>query len=112
MDLKLQIYRMYDGCGDVVKGIASADFRGENFIGKLSDPRNVRQIEDFHRTPDTEVPRISEELADIALADAPVANALFAKIAEHQPDALGHLATALGLEGEGPVGLRLGVWDD
>ena len=86
-------------------GTESCDFRGEGFIGEEQG--------DHHRTiPQLEIDPASDELVEAVLEYGPAANDLFSAIREHQPDQLAQLATLLGLEGSGPVGVRVGVWDE
>jgi hypothetical protein len=86
-------------------GSAGCDFRGEKFIGAEQG--------DHHRTiPQLEVDPASEDLISQVLTLGPSINALFDAICDKQPGQFGQLAGMLGLEGEGPVGIRVGVWDD
>lgn len=96
--VKLHIYRTE--MGD--QGTASCDFRG---AGELGAGEN-----DQHRTV-TEVDPANETLINGILMKGPAANQALKLISDQQPDALGHIASALGLEGSGPIGLRIGVWD-
>lgn len=84
-------------------GTASCDFRGDNFIGAGEG--------DHHRTA-IEIDPASDDLIAKTLDIGPKMNALFDEIKEVEPDVFGQIATVLGLEGEGPVGLRAGIWDD
>lgn len=83
-------------------GTESCDFRGgEETAGDIA-----------HRTiPQLEVDPAPEALVQKILEVGPELNEIFKEIGDHQPDVFGAIASALGLEGEGPVGLRVGVWD-
>lgn len=94
---KIHIYR---GPND---GTESCDFRGDNAIGSGQG--------DAHRTV-IEVDPASDALIDETLLNGTSVNKLFNRLKETEPDMFGKLATALGLEGEGPVGLRAGIWDN
>jgi hypothetical protein len=48
----------------------------------------------------------------LALEQGVAMNAVFEMFKSQQPDFAGNVATALGLEGDGLVGLRFGVWDE
>lgn len=95
--IKLHIFR-----GDN-PGIESCDFRGDNFIGSEQG--------DEHRTI-LEVDPASDELVSTVLSHAPAVNGLFQAIGAEQPDWLAKAAGLLSLDGNGPVGLRIGVWDE
>lgn len=94
---KLHVFR---GDND---GTAFCDFRGENFIGKEQG--------DHHRTLLEEDP-LPEDLIDEVLFIGPRLNVLLQRFAAKQPGEVGKLATMLGLDGDGPVGLRIGLWDE
>lgn len=96
---KIHVYRGTNA------GTESCDFRGDNFIGEAQG--------DHHRTiPQLEVDPASDELVSKTLELGPTMNALLDEIKEAQPDAFAGIATALGLGGDGPVGLRVGIWDN
>ena len=100
-------------CRGTDHGTESCDYRGQNFIGALDDPRNVRQVFDAHRTiPQLEIDPADPGFIDAVLKFGPSANELYQEMAKYQPEQLGQLATILKLEGTGPVYLRTGVWDD
>lgn len=86
-------------------GTESCDFRGENYIGHAQG--------DEHATvPQLEIDPASDALIAKTLETGPKVNALFDEIKQVEPEAFGQLASLLGLDGEGPVGLRVGIWDD
>jgi hypothetical protein len=86
-------------------GILSCDFRGERFLGAEQG--------DYHRTiPQLEIDPASDELVARALQIGPELNSLFDEMHKAQPDSFGDIASALRLEGNGPVSLRVGVWDE
>lgn len=95
--VKLHVFRGSDN------GTESCDYRGDKFIGA---PQG-----DSHRTV-AEIDPADEDLIKEVLETGPTTNRLFARIAELQPGFGGNLATLLGLEGSGPVGVRVGVWDE
>lgn len=95
--IKLHVYRGTN------KGTESCDFRGDKFIG--------HEQGDEHRTV-LEIDPASPDLIEEVLSLGPSINALLGRLTENQPAALGPIATGLGLEGDGPVGLRLGTWDN
>lgn len=96
--VKLHIYRAETGND----GTESCDFRGHGELGAGED--------DQHRTV-LEVDPASDGLVDSVIEFGPKANQAFEALREAEPAFVGHLASALGLEGHGSVGLRLGVWD-
>ena len=94
--IKLHVYRG-ENAGD-----ESCDYRGEKFIGSPVDE---------HRTV-LEIDPADDVLVRQALMLGPDLNGLLKSLTDAQPAALGQVASALGLKGEGKVGLRLGVWDE
>jgi len=95
--LKIHVYRGTNA------GTESCDFRGDNFIG--------HEQGDEHRTVVEEDPA-SDALIAETLASGPAVNALFDRFKAVEPEVFGKIASVLGLEGEGPVGLRVGIWDN
>jgi hypothetical protein len=95
--LKLHVYRGEN------PGTESCDFRGENFVGAEQG--------DHHRTI-LEIDPATEGMVALALEQGVAMNAVFEMFKSQQPDFAGNVATALGLEGDGLVGLRFGVWDE
>jgi len=98
VSIKLHVFRM--DMGD--SGTESCDYRG---LGEHGAGEN-----DQHRTVLERDPASEDEIAEV-LEHGPAVNALFAKLLDAADDAAGGIATALRLEGSGPVGLRVGVWD-
>lgn len=96
--IKLHVFRTE--MGD--PGTESCDFRGQ---GELGAGEN-----DQHRTITEKDPASEAEIA-LALERGPELNKGFAALNDLLPDATGNVASLLGLEGHGPVGLRVGVWD-
>jgi hypothetical protein len=84
-------------------GAEDCDFRGDKFVG--------HEQGDEHRTL-LEVDPAPDALVEAVLEVGAKLNALFGELTAAEPDALGTVASALGLDGEGPVGLRVGVWDN
>lgn len=97
MKARLHVYRGTN------PGTASCDFTGANYIGhdQGDEHRTVEEIDGV--TPDLEA-----ELTPVFLA----ANVAFETLKGVEPTFGGNVATLLGLEGTGPVGLRLGFWPD
>lgn len=96
--IKLHVFRTE--LGD--DGSESCDFRGSGEHGAGEN--------DQHRTVVEKDPATPEEINAITMK-GPSANQAFRLLVQDQPDIFGDLATMFGLEGSGPVGLRLGVWD-
>lgn len=94
--VKLHVFRGEDD------GTHSCDYRGDKFIGSPVDE---------HRTV-LEIDPANEATVTAVIAKGPELNALLKDLTDAQPDALGPIASALGLKGTGKVGLRLGVWDE
>lgn len=86
-------------------GTENCDYRG---AGETGPGEN-----DQHRTiPELEIDPASDALIEIVRENGPSANKLFAAAAAQQPDWLDSAASLLGLEGTGPVGLRVGIFDE
>lgn len=101
--IKFHIYRT--DMGD--DGTQNCDYRG---FGE--DGADTPHAKDQHRTiPELEIDPASLELIEIVKENGPAANKLFAAAASQQPDWLDSAASILGLEGDGPIGLRVGIWD-
>lgn len=97
--IKTHVYRGTDD------GTESCDFRGEHFIG--SDEG------DHHRTiPQLEIDPANENLVELVLDHGPAINRIFSAMAAAQPDSISQMASMLGLDGDGDVGIRIGVWDN
>jgi len=94
---KIHVYRGTNA------GTASCDFRGDNAIG--------HEQGDEHRTVIEQDPA-SEALIAETLVSGLAVNSLFDRLKAIEPDVFGKIASVLGLEGEGPVGLRVGIWDN
>ena len=98
--IKFHIYRT--DMGD--DGTENCDYRGSGEAGAGEN--------DQHRTvPELEIDPASDALIEIVRENGPSANKLFAAAASQQPDWLDSAASILGLEGDGPIGLRVGIWD-
>lgn len=82
----------------------AVDFRGDKFRGKDSTPP------DYHRTI-LETDPAPDGLIEKVLALGPEINRLLSEIESIEPGFAGHIASVAGLEGEGPVGLRVRVMD-
>lgn len=98
VSMKFHVYRGPDA------GTESCDFTGDKEIGEEQD--------DHHRTiPQLEVDPASEKLQELVREYGPYVNKFFDGIKElGEMEGLGRLASALGLKGEGPVGIRVGLW--
>ena len=83
-------------------GETSCDYRGGGELG--AGPN------DQHRTIKEIDPASEEDIAK-ALSDGPAANAGANVFENLLPGWVDQVASILGLEGTGPVGLRVGVWD-
>ncbi len=97
--IKLHVYRTEMGDN----GTEGCDYRGK---GELGAGEN-----DQHRTV-VEVDPAPEELCERVLITGSIANSLFRDLSKSQPDIFGKIASVLGLEGDGQVSLRFGVWDN
>lgn len=98
MAIKLHVYRTEMGDD----GTESCDYRGK---GELGAGEN-----DQHRTVEEIDPADQSEI-DFVLEHGPEINKGFQALTSVFGGKAGNLATLLGLEGSGPVGLRIGVWD-
>lgn len=96
--IKLHVYRTRMGDD----GTESCDYRGHGEHGAGEN--------DQHRTILEKDPASESEIA-LALEKGPEVNKGFAMLDDLLPGASGNVASLLGLEGSGPIGLRLGVWD-
>jgi len=96
--IKLHVYRTEMGDD----GTESCDYRGKGEHGAGQN--------DQHRTIGEIDPATEDQIHD-ALEAGPAMNRQFAQMVMAQPSFAGAIASVLGLEGDGPVGLRLGVWD-
>jgi hypothetical protein len=96
--IKLHIFRT--GMGD--KGLSNVDYRGKGELGAGE--------KDQHRTVVEKDPADETEIA-AALISGPRINQSLVALNDLVPNYADELAGVLGLEGEGPIGLRLGVWD-
>lgn len=94
--VKLHVFRGDD------KGTVSCDYRGDKFIGSPKDE---------HRTV-LESDPADTGLVDTVLEFGTKLNELLGKLTDEQPSQAAQIASMLGLEGSGKVGLRLGVWDE
>lgn len=96
--IKLHVYRTEMGDN----GTESCDYRGKGEHGA--------GVDDQHRTVIERDPASESEINGV-LMKGPAANQAIKLLTDGQPDLLADLASMLGLDGSGPVGLRLGVWD-
>lgn len=96
--IKLHVFRTE--LGD--DGTESCDFRGAGELGAGAN--------DQHRTVE-EIDPATDEQVKFILENGPAANKVFAMMADSQHSFAGGVASLLGLEGTGSIGLRLGVWD-
>lgn len=96
--IKLHVFRTEMGDD----GTEQCDFRGEGEHGAGSN--------DQHRTIAEKDPASESEINGV-LMKGPVANQAFKLLADGQPDLFANVADLLGLEGSGPISLRIGVWD-
>ena len=96
--VKLHVYRTE--MGDA--GTENCDYRGG---GELAAGEH-----DQHRTVGESDPA-PDELVELVKEHGAAVNAVFLALARHAPDFVAHAATLLGLEGTGPVALRIGLWD-
>ena len=94
--IKLHSYR---GKND---GSISCDFRGDKFIG--------HEQGDEHHTL-YEIDPASDDLIHEVLRLGPDVNRLFKALRDAQVSATESALDVLG-EGDGPVGLRIGIWDE
>lgn len=96
--IKLHVFRTEMGDS----GTESCDYRGqgEHGAGENDQHRTVREIDPA-----------SESQIEMAIEMGPRINRAFADLVLLLPDYAGGVASVLGLEGHGPVGLRIGVWD-
>lgn len=98
--LKFHIFRTEMGDD----GTVNCDYRGGGEQGPGAN--------DQHRTiPELEVDPAPDALIELVKENGPAANKLFAAAAKLQPDWLDSAASILGLEGEGPIGLRVCLMD-
>lgn len=96
--IKLHVFRFE--MGD--HGTENCDFRGSGELGAGANDQHRTVLED-DPADDFAIQRVVEM--------GPGFNQMLNELCAKQPDGVQHLASALGLEGSGPVGLRLGVWD-
>ena len=96
--IKLHVFRTQMGDD----GTENCDYRGGGEHGAGEN--------DQHRTA-MEIDPADESVINGILMKGPAANQAFKLLYSQQPDAFALIASALGLEGDGPIGLRLGVWD-
>lgn len=96
--IKLHVFRTQMGSN----GTESCDFRGSGELGAGAN--------DQHRTVIERDPAGASEINGV-LMKGPATNQALKLLTDGQPDMLDDLASMLGLEGEGPIGLRIGVWD-
>lgn len=96
--IKLHVFRTEMGDD----GTESCDFRGSGEHGAGES--------DQHRTVIERDPASESEINGV-LMKGTAANQAIKLLTDGQPDLLADLASMLGLEGEGPIGLRIGVWD-
>lgn len=96
--IKLHVFRTE--MGD--RGFESVDYRGS---GELGAGENDQHRTVFERDP------ASDEAIDKILAIGPELNRLFDELDGGTNELAGDIADVLRLEGSGPVGLRIGVWD-
>lgn len=96
--IKLHVYRK--NFGD--NGLISCDYRGEGELGAGKD--------DQHRTVVERDPATAQEIQGLLL-EGPEINQRLDDLSTYLPDYASQIASVLGLEGDGPIGLRVGVWD-
>lgn len=96
--VKVHAYRI--NMGD--HGTESCDYRGHGEHGAGEN--------DQHRTIG-EVDPANESMINGVLMKGPTANQALKLLVDEQPQLFGQIASLLGLEGDGPVGIRIGVWD-
>ena len=96
--IKLHVYRMDSGD----QGETSVDYSGSGELG--AGP------EDQHRTV-AEVDPADDALVAFVLENAPAFNKVANAISRAAPPFVRNLAGLLGLRGDGPVSIRVGVWD-
>lgn len=97
---KTHIYRI--DMGD--DGTTNCDYRGKGEYGAGEN--------DQHRTiPQLEVDPASDELIATVLEYGPGMNRMWQAVTRLQPAWLEELASFFGLEGQGPIGIRHGLWD-
>lgn len=96
--IKLHVFRVEMGDD----GTENCDYRGGGEHGAGEH--------DQHRTV-TEIDPADESLINGILMKGAAVNQAMKLLYSQQPDAFALIASALGLEGDGPIGLRLGVWD-
>lgn len=97
--IKIHVYRTEMGDN----GTENCDYRGS---GELGAGEN-----DQHRTV-VEVDPASESVINGILMKGPTVNQALKLITDNQPNAFAEVASVLGLEGDGPIGLRVGIWDE
>lgn len=96
--IKLHVYRIEMGDS----GTESCDYRGAGEHGAGEN--------DQHRTV-YELDPANESAINGALMKGPKINQMFGELASFLPNYADSIASLLGLEGHGPVGIRIGVWD-
>lgn len=104
--VKWQVCRVVEGGADAdtVAGVVSCDFRGHGpMVGFADAHATIPQLESDPAS-DAYIERIVE--------DGPRVNATFKAIAQMGPGFLSGLASALGLQGNGTVYLRVCVMDE
>lgn len=96
--IKLHLYRV--NYGD--DGQDNCDYRGngEHGAGENDQHRTVYEID----------PASEEEINEV-LKHGPAVNMGLDALRELIPDFAEKIASLLGLEGDGPIGLRVGVWN-
>ena len=96
--IKLHVFRTEMGDD----GTHTCDYRGGGEHGAGEN--------DQHRTILEKDPASEDEIAEV-IELGPNLNAIFARLVASELGAAGNVASAFGLEGHGPIGLRIGVWD-
>jgi hypothetical protein len=100
--VKFQIFRTSDPAGAPDPAV-NWDYRGHgDQVG----------FADYHRTiPQLESDPASDEYLAEVVENGGALNKLLQSLVRHQPGWLGNLASILGLEGSGPIGLRVCIMD-
>jgi hypothetical protein len=105
--VKFQVFRTSSG----QDGTENCDYTGDRA------PLLTKEQGDNHRTiPDSipffkEVDPASDEMIADVQAGGPILNRMFKRQYDKEPHEAAALASGLGLEGEGPVGLRVVLMD-
>jgi hypothetical protein len=95
-DIKIQVVRGETPSDHV-------DFRSPNGLGAKDG--------DFHTTA-VEFTNVDDKTVEYVLDMAPVVNEFFDQLSALQPPQLSAVASALGVEGEGPFRIQVRVYDE